>query len=347
LTGEKRFGSHVLALLRLPQFELAEPESIEEAVGLLSKHGDDARLMAGGTDLMPNMKHEIETPQIVIGLWRIPYLKGVKTEEDGFRIGAMTTLHDLGHDKTIIRELPSLGEACRQIAGPQLRRMGTIGGNVCLDTRCVYINQTYFWRQALGFCLKKDGKVCHVVAGGQRCVAAASNDSGPVLMSLGARLKFVSASGTRETSIDDYYKTDGIFNQDRRRDEMLTEIFVPKPKDGALCAYAKLRTRAAIDYPELGIAVLVEMAADKIVERVDICITALGARPIHIKRLEPVFAGRPLDDATIMALAEAAQIRCKPLTNIASDPSYRKEMVSVYVRRALENARNRYNLAPA
>lgn len=333
----------MLALLRLPQFEVSEPESVQAAVELLAKHGSDARLMAGGTDLMPNMKHEIETPGLVIGLWNIPNLSEVTADEDGIRIGAMCTIHDLGEHELINAKLPSLAEACRQIAGPQLRRMGTIGGNVCLDTRCVYINQTYFWREALGFCLKKDGDVCHVVAGGKRCVAAASNDCGPVLMSLGASLEFVSASARRVIEIDDFYKTDGIFNQARARNEMLTEIFVPHPKTNSIMAYQKLRTRAAIDYPELGVAVLAELGQQNQITRADICITALGARPIHVKKLDAI-QGQILNNESIDALAEIAYKRCKPLTNIASDPSYRREMVRVYVRRAFQAARRRKQL---
>ena len=344
MTKEKRRGSHTVTLLRLPQFELAEPKSVEEVVGLLEKYGDSARLMAGGTDLMPNMKHEFETPDVVIGLGRIPHLKGVEQTAEGLRIGAMTTVHDIGNNELVSKHLPSLAEACQAIAGPQLRRMGTIGGNVCLDTRCVYINQTYFWRQALGFCIKKDGTACHVVTGGSRCVAAASNDSGPVLMSLGATLKLVSAKGERVVSIEDFYRNDGEFNQQRERNELLTEIFIPMPKPNTVMAYEKLRTRAAIDYPELGIAVLAELDSDKNILRADVCVTALGPKPIRVNRIASIYENQKLDDATIKALATAAHKRCKPLTNIASDPTYRREMVAVYVRRAFEKARARNRL---
>ena len=153
---------------------------------------DQARIMAGGTDLMPNMKHEIETPEVVIGLWGIGNMTGVSEANGEIRIGAMTTLHDLAGHATVASALPSLARAASMVAGPQLRRMGTIGGNVCLDTRCVYINQSHFWRQALGFCIKKDGTECHVVTTGKRCVAAASNDTAPVLMTLGAQLEIAS-----------------------------------------------------------------------------------------------------------------------------------------------------------
>ena len=217
-------------MLRLPKFEVEEPTTVAEVVAALDKHGDRARLMAGGTDLMPNMKHEIESPDVVIGLWRVEALRGVRADGPVIRIGAITTLHDLASDPIVTQHLPSLARAASQVAGPQLRRMGTIGGNVCLDTRCVYINQSYFWRQALGFCIKKDGSVRPVVAGGSRCVAAASNDTGPVLMSLGATLILTSPSGQREVAIDDFYTTDGKYNQVRASDELLTEIRIPKPK---------------------------------------------------------------------------------------------------------------------
>src|SRR5690349_5255937 len=243
-------------MLRLPRFEVSEPTTIAEAVETLARFGDKARVMAGGTDLVPNMKHEITVPEMVVGLWRIAELKGVRIEGNALCIGATTTLHALSEDPLLDRHLPSLKEACGLVAGPQLRRMGTIGGNVCLDTRCVYINQTHFWRQALGFCLKKDGTVCHVVKGGRRCVAAASNDSAPVLMTLGATLRIKNAAGEREVPVEDFYTSDGVFNQERRPDDLLTEIVVPMPKPGTVMAYAKLRTRAAIDFPELGVAVL-------------------------------------------------------------------------------------------
>jgi 4-hydroxybenzoyl-CoA reductase subunit beta len=327
-------------MLRLPRFQVAEPATVTEAVQLLAEHGDRARAMAGGTDLMPNMKHRIVTPELVVGLWRIPGLRGVRLEGERIRIGALTTLHALSEDPILLHNLPALAEAAGMVAGPQLRRMGTIGGNVCLDTRCVYINQTYFWRSALGFCLKKDGTVCHVVKGGRRCVAAASNDSAPVLMTLGATLAIQNASGTREVAIDDFYTTDGVFNQDRRSDDIVTEIVMPVPAPGTIMGYAKLRTRAAIDFPELGVAVLARIE-DEVVVHADVCVTALASRPVRLNKLEPIFRGRRLDKDLIEDIAAEAYRRCKPLTNIASDPSYRREMVPVFVRRAFKKAMSR------
>lgn len=330
-------------MLRLPKLEVLEPSTLNEACALLAEHGDRARTMAGGTDLVPNMKHEITTPELIVGLWRIPELKGVRLDPatNTLHIGATMTLHALANEPLLQRWVPSLAEACAQVAGPQLRRMGTIGGNICLDTRCVYINQTYFWRSALGFCLKKDGSKCHVVAGGRRCVAAASNDSAPVLMSLGASLVIASANGTREVSVDDFYTTDGVFNQARTHQEIVAELRIPLPKPNTIMAYDKLRTRAAIDFPELGVAVLARLDNQERAEHADVCVTALGSRPVHVKNLEPAYKDRLFDDHTIEAIAELAYQRCKPLTNIASDPTYRREMVRVFVRRAFRRARER------
>lgn len=323
-------------MLRLPPFEVAEPTTLAEAARLLADH-PGSRAMAGGTDLLPNMKHEITTPGLVVGLWRIPGLRGVRREGDTLVVGALTSLHELSEDPLIRAHAPSLAEAAGQIAGPQLRRMGTIGGNVCLDTRCVYINQTYFWRQALGFCLKKDGTVCHVVKGGRRCVAAASNDSAPVLMTLDAQVSLQSAAGTRVLPLDDFYVADGVFNQERRPEELLTEIRFRLPKPGAVMAYGKLRTRAAIDFPELGVAVLAERDAG-VLTRVACCVTALASRPIRVPLPDAELLGRPLDAAAIERVAAEAYRRCKPLTNIATDPAYRREMVPVFVRRAFRQA---------
>jgi 4-hydroxybenzoyl-CoA reductase subunit beta len=335
-------------MLRLPAFEVREPTTVAEAVELLAQYGDRARILAGGTDLVPNMKHEVEVPEVVISLGRVDALRYVVEEADQLRVGPLVTLDALAHHPRVGELFPSLVDAVSQIAGPQLRSMGTLGGNVCLDTRCVYINQSYFWRQALGFCLKKDGTVCHVVAGGRRCVAAASNDSAPVLMTLGAQLTLSSAEGARSLPIDEFYVGNGAFNQDRTRAELLTEIVIPKPAPGSVAAYTKLRTRAAIDFPELGVAVRAELDPAGVLRGLDVCLTALGARPVHVAKLEG-FVGRPLDAATIADIGAVAYERTKPLTNIATDPAYRREMVPVFVRRALQLAltRRRDGLAVA
>src|SRR6202158_3845831 len=197
-------------MLTLPAFEHHTPRTLEEAVGLLSRYPDQVKILAGGTDLIPNMKHRLFSPAHLGRLSGIDGLKRLRLEGDVLSIGAMSTLAQITSDANVRNHLPSLAKAASQVAGPQLREMGTLGGNLCLDTRCVYYNQTYFWRKALGFCLKKDGTACYVVPAGRRCVAAASNDTAPVLMTLGATVRVSGPRGARDIPILDFYLSDGI-----------------------------------------------------------------------------------------------------------------------------------------
>src|SRR5437588_12158115 len=196
-------------MMTLPPVEILRPASLAEAVQALREH-PGARVLAGGTDIVPNLKYGMYDTQHLVALRGLSReLRYVRVEGDGdIRLGAMCTVDELSRDAVVREKLSALAEACGQIAGPQLRRMGTLGGNLCLDTRCVYINQTYFWRSALGFCLKKDGTVCHVVAGGQRCVAAASNDTAPVLLALGASVRAVSPRRERVLPLEELYRAD-------------------------------------------------------------------------------------------------------------------------------------------
>ena len=330
-------------MLRLPQFELAEPTTVEEAVELLARHEGRAQIVAGGTDLLPNMKHGLFEPEVVVSLERVKALEGVCEHEDGtISIGAMTRIADVASNELVTERLPALAQATGLIAGPQLRTMGTLGGNVMLDTRCQWYNQTYFWRKSLGFCMKKDGEVCHVVAGGRKCVAAASNDSAPALMTLGASLVFQGPGGRREVAIDDLWKADGIYNKHAAPDEILVEVRVPRPAAGHRGAYGKLRDRASIDYPLLGVAVRVDAGDDGRVSDADVVVVALAARPVRIKKSAELLAEKPLDgaefEAAVEELAQAAYKQCKPLENIPGDADYRREMVPVYVRHTLRAA---------
>jgi len=329
-------------VLRLPAFELAEPTTLAEALALLAEHGENAQLVAGGTDLVPNMKHELFTPKVVISLGRLPELRGLRVEPDGtLVIGALTTLDELAHDARVARRAPALAQAAGLIAGPQLRRMGTLGGNVMLDTRCQWYNQTYFWRAALGFCLKKDGSLCHVVAGGANCVAAASNDSAPALMSLDAVLVFHGPRGRRSLPIEELYTSDGIHNK-TVLGEILVEVRVPAVSSGHRGAYGKLRERGSIDFPLLGVAARLELDEDGVVRSAALCAVALQARPLRLSRApQPLVGTRPGTEEFRAALVTAgalAEKQCHPLSNIPGDPEYRRAMVPVYVRRTLQAA---------
>jgi 4-hydroxybenzoyl-CoA reductase subunit beta len=327
-------------MLRMPKFEVARPTSLEEAVALLASAGERAMLIAGGTDLLPNVKHRLFEPELVISLADVAQLRGIQRDGDGaLVIGAMTTVDEVAKSALVQEHAPALAQATSLIAGPQLRRMGTLGGNVMLDTRCQWYNQTYFWRKSLGFCLKKDGSECHVVAGGSKCVAAASNDSAPALMSLGAELDFIGPGGSSTWKIDDLWKADGAFNKKVGGDQILTAVRVPAQAGGHHGAYGKLRDRGSIDYPLLGVAVRLDLGDEGAVADADAVLVALQARPVRLRSVAETLRGtRPGGDDfadAVERVSELAYKQCHPMPNIPGDHDYRREMVPVYVRRTL------------
>jgi 4-hydroxybenzoyl-CoA reductase subunit beta len=326
-------------MLRLPPYRYHRPARVEDAVALMGEHAGDAMYIAGGTDLVPNMKHRLFEPGHLIALKGISELKGIREQDGVLRIGAAETLTTVAQDERVRARFPALAEAAAHVAGPQLRNAGTIGGNVCLDTRCTYYNQTAFWRQALGYCLKKDGEVCHVTKVGRKCVAAHSADTPPVLMTLDAIAVMVGPDGTREIPVRDFFVADGIANTRRAPDEILTELLVPLEAANRRQAYAKLRQRQSIDFPLLTIAVAADCAPDGTVRTIEGVVTALGSRPRLLTGWDDAAAGRVLDDEIIEELAARAHRQCHPLENIIVDPEWRRAMVPVYVRRALEKVR--------
>lgn len=346
-------------MLRLPPFRYHRPDTVDEAVALLARFGEDAMPIAGGTDLMPNMKHRLFTPAHVVSLNRIAAMRGIGTvngagpstdngrapRADGLflRIGALETLSDVSSHPLVRRHCAGLAEAAGLVAGPQLRNMGTIGGNVCLDTRCTYYNQTEFWRDALGYCLKKDGTVCHVTRVGKKCVAAHSADTPPNLIALDATLTLAGPDGTREIPAADFFVTDGIWNTRRKGDEILTEIRIPLmgPHSNGhgphrRSAYRKLRQRNSIDFPLLSVAVVGDFEQDGTVAGLIGVVSALGARPRVLAGWDEIALGERLGPRVIEALAERARAQCRPLDNVIVDTKWRRAMVPVQVRRALE-----------
>ncbi len=321
-------------MMTLPQLQVHRPASVREAVELLGSK-PNARVLAGGTDIVPNLKYGMYETEHLIALRGLSSeLRYVRPDAGSLRLGALCTIDQLSKDPAVIQSLPALAEACGQIAGPQLRRMGTLGGNLCLDTRCVYINQSHFWRSALGFCLKKDGTACHVVAQGKRCVAAASNDTAPVLLALGASVRIVGPRGERVLPLADFYLHDGVHNTVLAPDELLVEAVVPATRMKQ--AFFKLRTRAAIDFPALNLAVALSVS-EGLVTSLRLCVSAIAARPALFNRLEDLI-GKPADLRLAEELGRRAQKQCKPLTNIGVDPLYRREILPVLVRRTVMRA---------
>jgi 4-hydroxybenzoyl-CoA reductase subunit beta len=321
-------------MLRLPEFEYHRPDTIAEAVDLLARYGPEAMPIAGGTDVIPNMKHRLHEPRHLVSLRRVRDLRGIAIRDHELVIGAAEPLAAVAADPVVRAHAPALALAAGQVAGPQLRNMGTIGGNLCLDTRCTYYNQSHFWRRSLGFCLKKDGDTCHVTQVGRKCVAANSADTPPVLWVLGAVADLASSGGERSVLVEDFFVADGITNTVRRADEVVTRIRIPIPGEATRMGFRKVRQRNSIDFPVLNLAAAAELDTGGRVRRIRLVVSALGARPREVTGLEEL-EGHRLDAEAIAGIARRAHQQCRPLTNIIVDPEWRREMVPVYVRRLL------------
>jgi 4-hydroxybenzoyl-CoA reductase subunit beta len=326
-------------MLRLPKFRVEYPTTIDQAVALMAEYGERAMLLAGGTDLIPNMKHKLFEPEVVVALGGVENLSGICPNDDGsLHIGAITTLADVASSAKVLKHAPALASAAGIVAGPQLRNMGTLGGNVMLDTRCQWYNQTHFWREALGFCLKKDGSLCHVIAGGSKCVAAASNDTAPALMTLNAELRFISPRGETVMPIVDLWSSDGIWNKKVARDDLLVAIKIPPQAEGHRGSYVKLRERNSIDFPQLGVAARIDFKTDGSIAEAALAVTALGPRPVQVKAatlLVETMPGTKDFDRTLDELCAKAHKQMTPLANIPGDETYRKRMLPVFIRRAI------------
>jgi len=324
-------------MLTLPEFEWVRPATLDALLAHLADHGADTLVVAGGTDAVPNLKHRLHEPRYLVHLGGVAELGFVRNEPDALHMGPLVPLSRIASEPRIRTDFPSLAKAAGLVAGPQLRNMGTIGGNLCLDTRCTYYNQTLFWRQALGFCLKKSGTVCHVVPNGKRCVAAHASDVAPVLISLGAEVEIANRAGRRVIPVADFFVADGIHNNVLEPGDLVTRISVPAAARGMRAGYQKLRPRAAIDFPMLSVAFAARLG-NGVCEDARLVVSSIAAKPRTISGVEAIVRGKPLDETVAQALAAAAHQQCHPLINVAYDQEYRREMVPVYVRRAVREA---------
>jgi 4-hydroxybenzoyl-CoA reductase subunit beta len=321
-------------MMRLPPFRYLAPVSVADAAKLMAEHGPAAMLVAGGTDLFPNMKRRQFEPTVLVGLRGIRELRGVGGgAARGMRIGAGTALTAVSRHPDVAAGYPALATAAGVVSTPQLRNMGTLGGNVCVDTRCNYYNQSYQWRKAVNFCMKKDGEICLVAPGSSRCWAVSSSDTAPVLWSLGATVRLVGPEGERTIPVDALYRDDGIEYLAKRPDEVVTDILLP-PNEGLRCAYLKLRRRGAFDFPVLGVAVSLRMDGGS-VRAARIVLGAVASQPREAAEAGAMLTGQRLEPALIAAVAERAARPSKPLDNTDLTHPYRKRMTRVYVERAL------------
>jgi 4-hydroxybenzoyl-CoA reductase subunit beta len=321
--------------MSLPSFKLLRPRDIREAVGYLARHGGEMRVLAGGTDLLPSMKQKLFAPAYVMDIRGIEEMHGIRLlPGTGVEIGALTTLSWLEDSELIHRDYRVLHEAVSTVASPILRNMGTIGGNICLDTRCVWYNQSLQWRRSCGFCIKKDGDLCHVAPGGTRCWAAFSGDTPPALLCLGAEVEIAGPKGFRRLPLKDFYTSIGDAHLKLDANEMLTRVFLPESSAGWRGSYMKLRIRGSIDYPLAGVAVAFKKNGGSI-EAARVAITAVNPAPLLVPAAEHALIGKQPDEHTATVVGELSAKTAKPLTTSALTPEYRREMVRVFAKRAV------------
>jgi len=321
-------------MMRLPPFRYLAPVSVTDAVKLMADHGPEAMLVAGGTDLYPNMKRRQFEPSVLVGLRGVRDLAGVRpAASGGLAIGAGTTLTAVSRHAQVRGRYDALATAAGVVSTPQLRNMGTLGGNVCVDTRCNYYNQPYQWRKAVNFCMKKDGEICLVAPGSSRCWAVSSSDTAPVLWSLGASVRLAGPGGERTIPISALYRDDGIQYLAKQPGDIVTEILLP-PADELRSVYLKLRRRGSFDFPVLGVAAAVRMDGETVREA-RIVLGAVASLPREAGAASALLVGQRLTPELIERAAEAAYRPAKPLDNTDFGHPYRKKMTRVFVARAL------------
>jgi 4-hydroxybenzoyl-CoA reductase subunit beta len=324
-------------VLRLPAFTYLEPRALGEASEAMQRHAGKAMFVAGGTDLYPNLKRGQFEPEVLVGLRRLPELRGISGDpQQGMTVGALESLSSLAAHPVLRERYHALAHAVGSVSTPQLRNMGTLGGNLFVDPRCNYYNQGHFWRQAVGYCLKKDGDICLVAPSSPRCWALSSSDSAPVAVALQAEVTLSGAGGARRVPAAALYRDDGIDYLTKQPDEVLVAVHLP-PATDTTTAYHKLRRRGSFDFPVLSAAVVLHWA-DGVVRDARVVLGAVGSQPVDVsEHVRPLVGTRP-EPGLIAEIAEVAYRPARPLDNADFHYYWRKKMARVYLERALSEA---------
>jgi len=348
-------------MMRAPMFRYHRARNIKDAAAALAAE-QDAMLLAGGTDLVPNMKRRQQTPAVVIGIRHLPALRRLRNGS-GLSIGACVSLTDLAESRKIQAQYTALARAAGSVATVHLRNMGTLGGNLCLDTRCNYYNQNHEWRQAINYCMKApagtgghactspDGtSICWVATSSPRCWAVSSTDTAPALIALGAEVSLVSSAGERRIPLEQLYRNDGMAYLTKARDELLTQVHLPpignrQPATGPLrSTYRKLRRRGSFDFPVLGVAAAIRFSANgnrqsAMVESARVVLGAVASYPLLLEE-SATLVGKPLNDEVIREFAESVARHARPMDNTDFELGWRKKVVKIYVADALRELGN-------
>ena len=321
-------------MLRLPSFRYLAPATLADALRWKAEAGPAGMYVAGGTDLYPNMKRRQQVAATVISLAALAELRQVSNPV----LGAGVTLSTLA--ASLPPELAAIATAASSVSTPLLRNMGTLGGNLCLDTRCNYYDQSYEWRKAIHFCMKKDGDTCWVAPSSPRCWAVNSSDIAPVMVAIGAEYRLVGPKGERVVPAGRFYHNDGINYLTKQPDEVLAEVRVPA-LGGWDAVYHKLRRRGSFDFPVLGVAAWVRWNG-KAVAEARVVLGGVASYPQEVPEAGAALVGSALEDEAVARAADAAFRPSKPMDTTDFDLSWRKQMTRVYVKRAIEELRSRH-----
>ncbi|MCG3152363.1 MAG: 4-hydroxybenzoyl-CoA reductase subunit beta [bacterium] len=328
--------------MRLPPFHLHRPTSVSDAVALAATYGDSAQFIAGGTDLLQHLKNRIYTPDHVISLQHLPGLRDITLT----RIGALATLADIATHPSIGEQLPALVECIEVIASPVIRSTATLGGNLLVDTRCYYVNQSYEWRLSKGACLKSEGQDCLVVPNPDTCYATFSADTPALLMCWDASVHLAGPDGERDVPLTAFYQYDGIARHVKQPGEIITWVDIPAEAQTLTSGYSKLRVRDAFDYPELGVAAALSLHPDGTLAALRLAFCAVDAVPNRIDDAVASLLGQPLTDEAIAQVCAALPEKLQPYRNTALPPGYRRQMTAVFARRLLVRLRDQARQQP-
>jgi 4-hydroxybenzoyl-CoA reductase beta subunit len=331
--------------MRLPKFEYLAPRTLREAANALASDTKGSVLLAGGTDLLVNMKHRVIQPKQVINLKAIPKLTYISNGKDGLKIGALTTLHALASSPVVQEKYPVLSQAANEVGGYAHQMMGTIGGNLCQGNRCRFYNQSAFWRSVRPLCYKAGGEICHVVparpAGGRKpreCHSAYCGDMAPVLIALDSQIKVSGPSGERTFPLKKLYTRNGKKPLSLKRGEILKEVLVPLPSGKTL--YLKWRLRGSLEFPIVSLALHTEINGDGAINSSKIVFSGVGSGPMEATEAEKMLKDSYLNEGMIEKVSNQAVKEISPMRTSTHSPAYKRKMAGILLRQAFEQLRN-------
>jgi 4-hydroxybenzoyl-CoA reductase subunit beta len=322
--------------VRLPKFEYFEPEDLKAAITILQKE-PAAKILAGGTDLLVNMKHRVECPPVLVNIKRIADLDYIRQDNGDIRIGALAPLKRLHAESLVVKNFPGLAQAASAVGSYHHQVMGTMAGNICQQNRCMYFNQSKWWRSSRPTCYKAGGEICHVVNKKEICYSAYCGDMAPALMVVNARIALEGPDGSKEMPIEDFFSGDGKSPLVKEPAEILREIIIPKASIDGISSYVKFANRESIDFPIVGVA----LWASETEKQYRVAFTAVDRKPVRGKEVEDFLNGKELSAKNVKAASDLAAKAAKPVKTSVYSPSHKKRMMGVLLQNAVNEAKRR------